>query len=279
MENEVISQTTDEIVGDNLFDDGDDIETSNDDENLFEGLEDEFTEDDESFDDDETMPSESPKKEEPFLNIKFNKENIGLTKDEAIELAEKGKNYDRIKGKYDETNNLLQGLATRSGMSVDEFLKTLSDTQERLDVDREIDVLKAQYPTTDENVLRELATSRIRERNGVVAQQNAKAEQEKVEQRQNEIARQVANFQKQYPNLQADKLDPSVYEMMDNEGYTLLEAYTIFKATKPNNGVKQSQVKVNEQKERNKTKSYGSMTNSGKAEGDDDFFGGFNSAF
>lgn len=40
-------------------------------------------------------PSDPEPKPEPFLSIKYNKDEVPLTKEEAVELAQKGKNYEK----------------------------------------------------------------------------------------------------------------------------------------------------------------------------------------
>ena len=63
---------------------------------------------------------------EPFLKIKYDKEEIGLTQEEAKELAEKGKNYDRLRDRYNSLNDPIEKLARMYDMDVPTFINSLN---------------------------------------------------------------------------------------------------------------------------------------------------------
>lgn len=70
--------------------------------------------------------------EEPFINIKYNKEEKGLTREETIALAQKGMNYDKMVAKLDTFQNdprlsIVDKLAQRQGMDTDSYLKQWED--------------------------------------------------------------------------------------------------------------------------------------------------------
>ena len=76
-------------------------------DNQAEGLFDDLVEDNEVFGDDETEEIEAteqtseeadkqPVSQQPFLRIRYNKEDVDLTQDEAIALAQKGKNWEKL---------------------------------------------------------------------------------------------------------------------------------------------------------------------------------------
>lgn len=215
------------------------------------------------------------KPQEPFLKIRYNKEDRGLSLEEATELAQKGMNYDNIYSKYNTLNSQLERLAKINGMDIQSYLKTLDDTQVQFEMDKEVRSLKKQYPNSDEALLNEIAQQRVNAKlsNNVKAVEEQRISEENAE--QEVIKRQVEVFNKHYPNLEADKLDPKVYEYMQ-DGYTLLEAYSLFKETKLAENDKQAEksAKVKAQNDANKMRSLGNISTSGAATADD-FLSGF----
>lgn len=87
-------------------------------ENLFdeeveeESLFDEEAEEEEAteeYEETESQPDEESEEEtaeeednEPFMTIRYNKSDKGLTKEEAVVLAQKGLNYDHVNGAYND---------------------------------------------------------------------------------------------------------------------------------------------------------------------------------
>lgn len=201
--------------------------------------------------------------EQPFLNIKYNKEDVGLSKEEAIEFAQKGKNYDHLKEKYDLLNTEIDTLAKANNMSVQDYIKNLKDVQSAFELNREVEALKEQYPNSEEEVLKELAQSRLRDNANVLSKQK----ENEINARRDEINRQLDVFKKMYPDVNPQKLDRSVYEKM-NEGFSLSEAYSMFKETERQAELakKESLEKIEKQNQENKAKSIGSTSNTDQIE-------------
>lgn len=251
------------------------------DESLFDEEIDEEVEEETTVEEDETeeeKPSDEVEKEatetEPFMTIRYNKADKALTKEEAITMAQKGMNYDHMKEKYDTLNNRLSELASMNDMEIEQYLESLNSMQINFAVTKEVKALKERFPNSDEELLKEIAQKRVSERLEKNKAQNQVNETEK-ETKKNEIKRQVELFEKRYPELDAGKLDPKVYEMME-EGYTLLEAYQEH----------QNQLRVAREKEeqkkreverinaKNKKKSLGNVTTNDNANSDE-FMAGF----
>lgn len=216
----------------------------------------------------ETVAEEQPK---PFLTIKYNKEQKGLSQEEAVELAQKGMNYDTIYDRYNTLNSELTQLAQANGMSVEDYIKNLNDVQNQFEINREAEHLKSQYGDIDDTVLNELAKYRINDKRNVV---NQKAEADKSASRQ-EIERQLDKFQTRYPNVDPSKLDQEVYSLMSG-GYTLLEAYEAVQSDRRSAEQRakdkaEASAKMNEE---NKKRSLGNLDSTG-AVNRDDFLSGF----
>lgn len=255
-------------------------ESSFDDEGLFDDLVDEEFEDTPAEDTEAT--EESQEKEtnketeaaptEPFLKVKYNKEEKGLTREEATELAQKGMNYDNVFGKYNTLNSQLDRLAKLNGMDVNEYLEHLEEVQVQFQTNKELETLRKKYPDAEDELLQEIAESRVRS-----SKENETKEAEKQQQEidSKEIEQQVAKFNKRYPNLKADELDPKVYDLMQ-EGYTLLEAYNVFKDEKEAEAraKQEAQQQVAKKNAENIKRSFGNISTTGGADYDD-FMSGF----
>lgn len=209
-----------------------------------------------------------------FLEIKYNKEAKSLTKDEAIEYAQKGMNYDHVLEKYNalkgNENNIveLSRLADKANMSVDELIGYLKNQWSEKELSDEVTALKQMYPNSDESLLVELAKTHINDRSNLVSQKQKESENA----RKQEISRQMDVFAKRYPDIDASKLDPEVYRLM-KDNYTLLEAYETVQASirAKEEKEKESLEKINRQNAENKKKSLGNMSNAGYDTDNDDF--------
>lgn len=217
-------------------------------------------------------------KEEPetFLEIKYNKEPRNLTKDEAIELAQKGMNYDNILGKYNALKDNesmfeeLNRLAKLNNLSLNDYVKNLSDVQEHFELNKEIEALKEKYPESDDSLIEELARTHLMTRENL---ESAKKQEQENAQKQ-EIEKWLDKFSSRYPDVDPSKLDKSVYDKI-KEGYTLMEAYDIYL-----DGIKKEEDKKAESLEtikkindENKAKSLGNIGNQENAsESDQNIF-------
>lgn len=235
-----------------------------------EGLFDDFVAEDmpiDSEESEETTPVETeqestPATQEPFLNIKYDKEEIGLTREEAKELAEKGKNYERLYDKYSSLNEPLERLARLNNMDVNTFINELNNSQYNLEVNREMQLLRDNYPTAEDEVLRELATKRVEEKITLSEQRVQEEAQRNATAQKNEVLRQLDLFRGEYPDLEPDKLDPQVYEFVKS-GYTLLEAYNKWARGigSKNQAARDKKAQIDSLNETNKNKSLGNTSN------------------
>ena len=207
----------------------------------------------------ETVEEEASK---PFLEIKYNHETRGLTQDEARELAQKGMNYDRFYGD-------LYELANMNGMSVSDYINSLRDTQTRFEINKEVRALQKQYPNADKEMLEELATRRFNESQSQRIRDAQESQQREDDSMRKEMERQLDVFEKHFPDVDPQKLDQKVFDYMA-QGYTLLEAYTIWADAQKDT----PQARVSRKNEENRKRSMGNTSNVGSIEADD-FMKGF----
>ena len=260
-----------ELLPDDLFD-FDEPETDSFDDETEDEVEEVETEDEvEDIQDtpDEDEPTDETEDEGPFLNIKYNHEDKALTREEAITLAQKGMNYDNLNDRYTQLNSEVEQLARMNGMNVSEYLKSLKDMQTNFAINKEVQNLKQQYPDANEELLKEIAQKRVAETHQNQQKDEATMKKQEDDAKRNEIARQLDIFQKKYPNVDAQNMDQQVYKLM-GEGYTMLEAYSIWKDD-------QNEVRTKEQAKKdaakkanaaNKKKGLGNVDSAGNAEKD-----------
>lgn len=138
---------------------------------------------DEAWDDEEDLENTEPEKQKAAqsFKLKYMGQEIEVTKDEMIILAQKGKDYDRIRTRADEMAgalkqnseymNILDALARKSGMDVDAFVDKTRSTmlkenaadnppQERRN--REIAEFLAEYKDVDPTKIPEDVWSSVR---------------------------------------------------------------------------------------------------------------------
>lgn len=234
----------------------------------------EVTEDNSSNDDTTQEEVQEEVSNQPFLNIRYNKEDIGLSQEEAINYAQKGMNYDKLNERYSSLNSNLERLAQANGLSVDDYLTRLEDVQTNFEVGQELEALKEQYPDTNEEALKELAQSRVAQRRGENLREeqiSLQREQQAQEQAEKDyMANDVQHFMNLYPNVNIRDLPQEVWDMVD-KGETVTYAYTAYRnkqleQNKPQLEAKQRAQELNVQ---NQARNIGSTTNVSGAKKDD----------
>ena len=129
--NEAAVEDEEDLFESASWEDTSDIPADNDteeEENLDEETDSDETEETSESSED-TDQSDSSEHDQPdFMKIKFNKEEISLSRDQAVELAQKGMNYDRIYEGYQTAApivNEINRLAQANGMSAQDFMMNL----------------------------------------------------------------------------------------------------------------------------------------------------------
>lgn len=275
MENEVLNQE----------------QTTSDDEGFFDDITDEEINDLPVEDETEANGTqvEEQSQTDDFLNIRYNKEDVSLNRDQAIEYAQKGMNYDKLNERFTGLNSKIEKLAKDNGLTTDEFLDRLEQTQWNYEVSKEMDALREQYPI-DENaedyeaqvqLLQELAEARANQRLGDVQT----LRQTQLQEEQNALNQQaqsdVEKLFSLYPELAQGgnplaNIPREVLEMA-NETHDLTYAYSLWrnKQAEMNRPAIEAKQKAQELNSRNQSRSYGSTTNAGNTK-QDDFLAGWN---
>lgn len=257
------STATESTASDDLFDEGTETTTSAEPE-----AKESTTETSES------QPETNAETTEPFLDIKYNGAIEHLTRDQAIELAQKGRNYDKLNEKYQsemnsESRRKFENMAKANGMSLDEYANRLGEFQRQTSIRKIANQIKEQYPNADEEFVNAYAESRYE--NQVNDEQRAEA-QKAVQAQQNveKTAKEwVDAFVQEYPDVDLEHLPAEVKTDIDVNGKSLLDAYRAYdlKITK-------QALAAERQNKANRASATGNLSESAGDAGGDDFLSG-----
>lgn len=219
----------------------------------------------------EAQPEEEPQEvEEPtdFLTVRFNKADKKLTKAEAVELAQKGLNYDHIKAELDSYRDgpigkAIKAYADQAGMSVEKYAEMMAQQADAAAEKKAMDELKEKWPDAPDELLKDYA----RMQRGENQAKAASAEEAK---RQREWSEALA----EYPEIKPESVPQDVHEAVA-QGLTPLEAlrrHEIAELKKQLTELTSAQEAKKKQND-NRARSTGSLASSAKSQ--DDFMSEF----
>lgn len=213
-------------------------------------------------------PETKPEADNQRFQLKYNGEDFDVSRDEVIELAQKGKDYDRVKSEYDKikadagTMNRLKSQET--------FLKELAE-QSEMTVEELIESTRARMlMANDDSLTEEEALKQVRSKANKEAE---KKESEQAKEPTPEERRQTmfATFLATYPDVKAEDIPKEVW---DDAGRTfdLVGAYM-----RHQNRELLKEVETLRQNNKNKERSTGSRKSIGASKPKDDFDEGWDS--
>lgn len=207
----------------------------------------------------EPTTSEQPQADsadQDYLELKHFDEVKKVTKEEAKELAQKGMDYDRIRGKLNEANANLEKL-----QKYEEFLNELKGGFNS--IEDLMDNTRARILSDKEGITKEQALARIQSAKQQAAQQTAQ------QQRQNQVdinavfetmrRESLTAFKQVYPDVKAKDIPQEVWDDMRTTN-NLVSSYAKYEAKK----LKEENEVLRKNAE-NKSRSTGSMKSSGNA--------------
>lgn len=209
----------------------------------------------------ETKEDTKPEEPEEFLTVKYNKAERKLTKDEAIELAQKGLNYDKVFGETERLRSAVKPFADQAGMTIPQYLdhlaKTAGETAEAT-VEQQV---RADYPYIAEEAVKELVQARLKD-------QQAKTETAQQDAEKAKWAEAMAT----YPDLQADNIPQDVLAAV-NAGKDPLTAMHEHRIAALQEQLAKANAKADaaEKNAKNRAASTGSMEGRGKGTEADPF--------
>lgn len=158
---------------------------------------------------------------QPFLSIRYNKQDRSLTQDEAITLAQKGCKWDGFMPHY----NRIKMMADDCGKSVPEFIEMLESSRESVEVRR----LTKELGEGKEELAKELVRNRRAERQknfkDVETVEREEAEAERTKQ-QETIAAQLKELKAEVPTIQSvDDVPTAVLQLAEQKNIGLYDAW------------------------------------------------------
>ena len=199
----------------------------------------------------------------PFLNIKYNKEEMALTQEQAVELAQKGMNYDKIIERlYQAENNpalqYLNELAERNGTTTEDLVQYWREQERQAELNH---LVQANIP---EEYAQEILENR-KFRQQMQEQQQAQAERERQR-------AEYTDFFNSFPNVKPEEIPVEVWQKTEN-GVPLKYAYMEYNQQKL-----LSEINILKNNQKNKQKSpLGNGIGNTNADDFDPFDAGFNS--
>ena len=228
----------------------------------------------------DTAADEQPGTEEQMFDLKYNKETKQYTRQQVIELAQKGLNYDHVTEQRDRLQqeiadltkfrdensailDTLRAAAEASGKSVPEYLTSIRTN-----------LLVAQGispETARERILREDAEQRLHSKQK--AEEAAASSKRDAEQRQKD---DIARFQKKYKDVDPKTIPQEVWEAVRG-GELLTDAYGDYQRRELERQLREANEKlaIRAKNESNRQKSLGSLQSTKQETGKDPFLEGF----
>lgn len=152
--------------------------------------------------------------DEDFFEVKYNKENMRISRDEAPTYIQKGLNYDKVNQKAADYEQHLQRVAQITGYSsIDELIQAAQQAEEQQRVQNE-----AQRLGMDEEAYRQY----IAPMNDELSTVKKQMEEMRVESFKKQIDAEINELKK---DENFPKYEQAMFEMATKYGMTLTEAY------------------------------------------------------
>lgn len=201
------------------------------------------------------------------FTLKYMGEEKEFSRDETIALAQKGMDYDRVKDKLAEANQLAESNAEAA-----EFIKFMAESM-GVDPAEFVTNAKAGAISKKEGISLEEAKGRLRleaREKSLAAREKALEEKAKAEKQESDAQaqrrQQLTDFMKAYPDVKAADIPAEVFQKAHREGIPLVAAYAMHEAA-----AAKAELETAKQMAENTKASVGSASTSGKHTASDEF--------
>lgn len=212
--------------------------------------------------------------EEPFMTIRYNGADENLTRDEAITLAQKGRNYDKINERLTALQNdpfrkQLDEIAMNAGLSTEEYMNRLSEFQTQSSIQRIAREFKRQNPDATDEIASQYAQQAYENQQTKLRKDKADKAKADADAEQNALVEEVKAFNKAFPKVDLNTLPQEVIDDI-NSGTPLMQAYLMY-----DNRQLRSRMQSEVTNQNNAKRNIGKLNeNSGSANGGDPFLSG-----
>lgn len=239
------------------IDDGSDLFTD-DTETTEEGLFDDYGEGTDEVSEEETEEASETNEPEPdpapqTIVIKYNGEKKEITLEEAVTLAQKGMNYDKVVGerdalKHSKANHLIGEFARMNNMTTDQYIDFLQNHQKKMVIEAEAKTIREKHPDAPEDVIREMAEMRA-----AAKEKDAAADADREKAREEEERRKPwAELLREYPRIKRAEDLPEEVLAAINDGANPVEAMRRHELSAKDKEIAELKAKL-EAKEKNQT--------------------------
>lgn len=213
------------------------------------------------------------------VRIKYNGEEKEIPLSEAVQLAQKGMNYDHVKEEleqyksgaksaYDREIGLLDSFAKRSGLTREEYIAHLEQGAASAEVEELVDELQSKYPDAPPDMLRRMAELEAKEQQARRALEEQQRERDALDRR----TKPWRDLVREFPDVNVAALPEAVLKAVE-AGRTPIEAYQAHLLEEA-----QKQAKIAEQHGYNKARAVGSVRGDAAEPDRDPFLEGFGAA-
>ena len=207
----------------------------------------------------------------PFMTVKYNGAEQGLSQDEAITYAQKGMNYDKVYGQLEQMRNdpvrrAFEEQAARAGLSLNEYADRLEQFQRESAINRLADTFMDENPDATEDIARKFAEAQYQSSIAQKEQERVQYLEQEEQNKQEWALSQIDAFQRAYPDVDIRTLPQDVIDEI-NAGESLLSAYRAHE-----NREMKDTITALRQNRYNEATSTGTLSNNSKQEGGGDPF-------
>ena len=208
------------------------------------------------------------------LGIRYNGQDMKLSRDEATTLAQKGMNYDKMYQRLQELQNdpirqKFDRLASEAGMTTEEYANRMELFLEQSNIQRIAREFKDQNPDISDDVATKYAEKAYAAQKAQTERQRADTIRQQKQTEDNALLQEVQSFSERYPDVDIKTLPDEVIDDI-NSGTPLETAWL-----RHQNREFLKRITNNETNAKNKAKSTGSVSdNQGGSGGGDDFIKG-----
>lgn len=235
------------------------------------------------------QPEQTVEAPEPtsFMTIKYNGEDKALSQEEAITMAQKGMNYDKVFGelqtyrqhfKNADDMKILIDMANSAGLDVPAYLQRMQGFQNNAMIQNIAEQLKERYPDAPDGLIQEMATAQFEKQTSDKRQQKIDTETAKQKAARENLLNQINALESEYPDVDINHLPNEVIEKAQR-GESLLSAYRAYelKQLKDQITTYTNEINALKKNQTNRQKTTGSLTGKGGNDTTDAFLDGFNS--
>lgn len=216
----------------------------------------------------EAQPEDTnPEDAEEMFELTYNGQKVSMPRSEVITNAQKGLNYDHIKGQLDgiknsKTQRQLMQLAEEAGMPLDQYVDEVFSNRRT----RRVQEL------ADTEGMSLSAAQRLVDAEEGLASYRAREQARGKEETKNAMYRK---FFEKYPDVKVDDIPPEVWDAM-HSGEDITTAFTMYENNRLRNENDATRAEIEQLKrnESNKQKAVGSVRGSKAAVAEDAFLSG-----